>query len=189
MASNRFSFDLPRKAVVNFDGETVFTAEFVKFDPRPTGDSYSPRPYLALFYRVKETGDIFSRKLYVYEILDTIATDKDGNSYTRKSPQDRVRIEISRAAGKQFDDIDDALEWIAKAPRKVLIKENPVLDDDGEVRRDDKGVPMKWYAMRYYIPGSKAEKKEASAPERAAEAEAKRAAKGKRGYAGNTGDC
>lgn len=182
------NFNLPKRPTANFDGKALFTAEFQKFDPRPTGDQYSTRPYLALFYRVRETGDVFCRKLYVYEVLDTVATDKEGHSYTRKAPQERVRIELSRAAGKNFDDINEALEWITKAPRKVQILESPVYDDDGEVRRDDKGVPMKWYAMKFYIPGT-SEKKEAPAPEMAAEAEAKRSRKGKRGYAGNTGDC
>ena len=186
--ANKFSFTLPKKQTVDFDGKTEFTAEFVRFQARPTGDVYSTRPYVALFYRVKETGDVFMRKLYVYEINDTVATDVNGNTYIRKAPQDRVRIELSRAAGKNFDDIDDALAWIGKNPRKVLIKSTPVLDEDGEVRRDDKGIPMSWKDMRFVPLPETPKKTEAPRPEMAAEAEAKRAQKGKRGYAGNTGE-
>jgi len=180
------NLNLPKKVIANYDGKSEFTAEFLKYEARPTGDKYSPRPYVALYYRVKESGDALCRKLYVYEVLDTIATDSEGNTYTRKAPQERVRIEICRAAGQNMD-IDRALEWVTKAPRKVYILEKPVLDDDGEVRRDDKGVPMKWYEMRF-CSSDRLAKKEAPAPEMAAEAEAKRARKGKRGYAGNTGE-
>lgn len=186
--ANKFSFNLPKKQLVDFDGKTEFTAEFVRFEARPTGDKFGTRPYLALFYRVKETGDVFMRKLYVYEVMDTVATDANGNTYIRKAPQERVRIELSRAAGKNFDDIEDALTWIGKNPRKVLIKSVPVLDEDGEVRRDDKGVPMSWKDMRFVPLPETPKKTEAPRPEMAAEAEAKRAQKDKRGYAGNTGE-
>ena len=162
--------------------------------PHEHGDDYSPRPYVAFWYKVPATGDVLMRKLFAYEIQETVTIDKDGKAIKRKSPQERVRLEISRAAGQDMD-IDTALTWLENAHGKHSIKayieKLPVQDEDGEIRRDSWGLPMYWFRMVLANPDRVIAQAPATGPEapdnRAAEAEAKRANKDRRGYAGNTG--
>lgn len=182
----------PHPVKIEVDGKIEYTA----IEPRDKGDDFSTRPYDAFWYEVPATGDILCRKLYTYEIHETTVYDpKTNTNKKRKSPQELTRLEICRAAGQVFDDIDTALDWLedkkGKHSLKAYIEKLPSYDDDGEQRRDKNGCPCYWYKMILASPERVIKEAPPAAVEipdnRAAEAEAKRANKNRRGYAGNTG--
>lgn len=183
----------PYRAQIMKDGKKVYSC----YQEFPKGDQFSPRPYILFWYKVPATGDILARKLYLYETLETTVIDKDGNTRKRKSPQELFRLEVCRACGLDLD-IDGAVDWLEdikdKHAVRAYIEKNPCLDEDGELRKDQNGTPLYWYKMRLASPEQTVKAKPETGtwaepePERAAEAEAKRAKRGKRGYAGNTGE-
>lgn len=184
--------DEHRKPIVDKNGKPQVGA----IVPHVWGDDYSDRPYDLFWYEVPATGDILKRKLYTYDTKAIAKADSLGRIIERKAPQEQLRLEICRASGLNLD-IDGALEWLENEKRnhsiKATIEKLPCLDEDGELRRDENGIPMYWYRMRLVNPDRVNKNPpegaiDAPQPERAAEAEAKRAQKGKRGYAGNTGE-
>ena len=175
--------------IVPFYGTDRTTGKaIVPYADFPKGDKFSTVPYTRFFYKVVETGEVLTRKLNTYDTVDRVEI-RDGQQVKIDCGQKKLRKEICAAACTEMD-IFAALEWLAKDGRKVKarIQQKPVNDEDGEQRRDENGNLMWWYQMRL-VPPETGLKEEAPAVEMAAEAEAKRARKGKRGYAGNTGDC
>ena len=93
---------------------------------------------------------------------------------------------LSKALGREYtSDIETLYKALKGSCIRVIAREEYVTNENGEPRRNENGEPMTYFRVKYLAP-SKEDKP--SMPERIAEAEAKRARKGKREYAGNTVD-
>lgn len=184
---------------------------------RPGNDAH-PNGYARLLVTAVDYGmtKTAGANRYVYDDARPIYVNENGTVDTGRSPQERFVDEINAAALQNFS-IGDAITWLfAKGKVKTYrlkdgteaelivgqsssdfrmlkgtVLEQPVLDrETGEVIRDENGIPKKWYDIRFVSPDTPLGRpqKEAPAVNMADEHEAKRARKGKRGYAGNTGE-
>lgn len=117
--------------------------------------------------------------------------------YTDKETGKRVQMDservaackaLSKALGWEYtSDIKKLYLALTGSCIRVVVSEDVSTDDNGDPRRNDQGEIIKYQKVRKYLAPSK--EKEPSMPERIAEAEAKRARKGKRAYPGNEGEA
>lgn len=102
---------------------------------------------------------------------------------------------LSRGLGIEYtNDIEELYQHLDGACLRVLAKEEIVRNEDGEPLTDESGLVRVWYKVKILAPASAELKGEENMAKRInsdniAKAEAKRARKGQRGYAGNTGEA
>ena len=184
------NFGITKKAqVVVFDGEHPVNAIITRLEAFPQGTADNPNPFIRAFAEEERTRTPFKFKLKPYGTTPRYYKDKKTGE-TRQAECEQIACcrALSRALGYATPcfDIELLLNQFIGSTVTALVKETPVLDDDGEIRRKDDGTAMVWHDVRLLAP---AKEKEPTMPEKIAEAEAKRARKGKRGYAGNTGEA
>ena len=116
-------------------------------------------------------------------------TDKDTGVVTPyPSPRETACKHFSKALGREYVyDIKTLYAGLKGSVIRVVLKEYPNLDEEGNQKYDSNGDPSVHYRCKKYL--APAYEKKPSMPERIAETEAKRAKKGKRPYAGNVGEA
>lgn len=189
-------FNLKTAERVEFNGNDTIVAIVTGIQPYPNGTEYNSAPFMKVMAEEARTRTPFSWNIKPYGIAPRYFKDEDGVVHQYECEQFTCCRALSKALGYSAPcfDINKVLTAFSGAAFCCTVKEENVLDEDGEIRRTENGLPMKWYRVKLLTPDSGELPHEESMAEKinsqnAAKAESKRAQKGKRGYAGNTGDC